>query len=67
MHNRFAALLALAICLTLGLMACGFALDAVLGPNDELWARAVRWIATFAVIFGMIAVYDKWKPGRVPR
>jgi hypothetical protein len=45
-------------------MACGFALDAVLGRNDELWARAVRWIATFAVIFGMIAVYDRLKQGR---
>jgi uncharacterized membrane protein len=55
-------LFALAVCITLGLILCGFVLDVFIGrENKELWARAVRWIAVCAVVFGMVGAYDAWK------
>ena len=63
-NNKFQPLrlFILAVCLMLGLLICGFALDAILGrTNDELWARVVRWVSVFGVIFGIIAAFDTWK------
>jgi uncharacterized membrane protein len=52
----------LAVCVTLGLIVCGFALDATIGrESDALWAKSIRWGAVCAVVFGMVGAYDAWK------
>ncbi len=59
---KLLGLLVLGVCVIVGLSICGFTLDALLGvANDAWWARVVRWVATFAVVVGLVWAYDAWK------